>query len=50
MSNKGKNSIITSKPTLQKRLKKLVRTKKDWLEQKRTSKDGKGLVRTEKDY
>ena len=30
-------------------IKTLVRTKKNWLEQKRISKDGKGLVRTEKD-
>ena len=51
MNNKGK--IEPKQPKQhQKRDKKTSKDKKlkDWLEQKRTSKDGKGLVRTEKDY
>ena len=40
---------MSNQNNTRKEIKRLVRTKKNWLEQKRISKDGKGLVRTEKD-
>ena len=40
---------MSNQNNTRKEIKRLVKTKKKWLEQKRISKDGKGLVRTEKD-
>ena len=47
MSNKKKHHQNKQNNT-RKEIKRLVKTEKDWLEQKRTSKDGKGIPRTEK--